>query len=184
MPAWHAGCAVLLPTAPLPLQMVYGRSTVFGSASDAPTFGRIYEAFGPTYPGGDMPRTQRGVGRLACSTRFLAARAQDGAISKVWKWRAQHSAACSPLSCAQLCGLPAGEPDAEVIGGYPLQYPGILLLFPSPAHQAPGGPVYGAEGGGRGAGAFPVPLSVPAERIYIHAGARGAWRAALCSAAV
>jgi hypothetical protein len=34
-----------------PAQMVYGRAAVFGGAAHAPTFGRLYEAFGPTYPG-------------------------------------------------------------------------------------------------------------------------------------
>ena len=107
--------------------MVYGRTTIFGGASHAPSFGRIYEAFGPTYP---------------------------------------------------------GEPESE---GVALQYPGIMFLFPAgPAAQRQQGHAVpaavpagfgGAEGGGgRGPPSFPVPLSVVADRIYVHGGTRGELR--------
>lgn len=86
---------------------------MFGAAQP-PSFGRICEAFGPTYP---------------------------------------------------------GEPTG---GQYPLQYPGVLFLFPQPSapqqeQQQQHQPQQQRLGAGSGA-ELPVPLSTPASRIIIHHG--------------
>ncbi|KAL4426708.1 hypothetical protein ABPG77_004764 [Micractinium sp. CCAP 211/92] len=110
------------------LQVRYGGHT-FGGAAQPPAFGRVSEAFGPTYP---------------------------------------------------------GEPEG---GLFPLQYPGVLFLFPlgaagpgSSGH--PGGLAQAAAdvrhggSGDRPAAGLPVPLSTPAARILVHHGAAASVAAA------
>ncbi len=132
------GCPLCLPahsfeitsqsTPASPCQVRYGGHT-FGGAAQPPAFGRVSEAFGPTYP---------------------------------------------------------GEPEG---GLFPLQYPGVLFLFPlgaagpgSSGH--PGGLAQAAAdvrhggSGDRHAAGLPVPLSTPAARILVHHGAAASVAAA------
>jgi hypothetical protein len=103
------------------MQIRFG-SHVFGAAQP-PSFGRVCEALGPTYP---------------------------------------------------------GEPTG---GQYPLQYPGVLFLFPQPPapqqqHQQQQQPQQ-QHGPGAGSGSeLPVPLSTPASRIIIHHGSAASLAAA------
>lgn len=100
-------------------QVNYG-SHVFGGAAHAPTFGRVCEAFGPTYPG-----------------------------------------------------------EAEG-GQYPLQYPGILFLFPlaSGSGGAMAGQLRAPLSSSIAGIEFPVALATPAGRILVHHGSAGCLAAA------
>ena len=101
---------------------------MFGGAAQPPTFGRVCEALGPTYPG-------------------------------------------------------------EAQGGhYPLQYPGVLFLFPLAAgsQQQQGAQQQQQRQGPQGAAAagadLPVPLCTPAARIVVHHGSAASPAAAQAAA--